>query len=180
MFTSYLKNAFRPSADSLEAEFRIFEGRGRFPCTRTRGDDTRRVANQCAVRMSVALNRAMGRDILTRYDRTDGCYHSARCCAARDLLDPQPTPHVTRAVSLKHYLANAGYRLVEIEDAAAISGANAKRGIIFFLELDGGTGSHIDCWNGDSYFNAYSGGRPPRADLPMFRQATRIEFCQLH
>ena len=176
---------YRPTAAGLEAEYEIFRRRGRFPCTRSRADGDRRVRNQCAVRMSIALSRAMNHDVLGRYRSAfpqDGNYHSARCCGARGELDAQAVPHVTRAVSLKEYLANTlGFDFRDIgSDPSVISGENRKRGIIFFLRLDRGTGSHIDYWNGQAYFNEYSGGASPSPDLPMFRRAMEVSFCELH
>ena len=54
----------RPTAAGLEAEYEIFRNQGRFPCTRSTADGDRRVRNQCAVRMSIALSRAMNHDVM--------------------------------------------------------------------------------------------------------------------
>lgn len=171
----------RPTAAGLEAEFAIFDTAGRFPCTRVNSAGSRRVDNQCAVRMSLALCRAMGHDILGRYPPGTGNLHSARCCANRSAIDPQHYRHTTRAVELRDYLANTlGFRFEDIDsDSTVISTPNVRKGIIFFLNLDGGTGSHIDYWNGSSYTNEYSGSSAPDPSLPMFRDAERVDFCDL-
>jgi hypothetical protein len=185
MFFSQIKQClYRPGAAGLEAEYDVFRRQGRFPCTRHRPDGDRRVANQCAVRMSIALSRAMNYDVMGRYRNAyphDGNYHSADCCAARGALEAQAVPHVTRAVSLKGYLANTlGFNFQVIgADPSVISGPNMKRGIIFFLELDRGSGSHIDYWNGREYFNEYAGGASPSPRLPMFARAREVSFCAL-
>ncbi len=172
----------RPTATGLAAEFAIFRANGRFPCTRLNSGGDRRVANQCAVRMSIALCRSMGHDILGLYPRGDGNRHSSSCCAPRSAIDPHAVTHVTRAVSLKNYLANSlGFRFEVLgSDPSAISETNERKGIIFFLHLDGGTGSHIDYWNGSIYTNEYSGSSAPTSDLPMFRTAESVSFCELH
>lgn len=172
----------RPTAAGLEAEFAVYDTNGRFPCTRTDATGGRRVDNQCAVRMSIALCRAMRHDILGSYPPNTGNLHSARCCASRSATDPQATRHSTRAVELRDYLANTlGFRFETIgSDPSVISSPNVRKGIIFFLNLHGGNGSHIDYWNGSSYTNEYSGSRRPNSNLPMFRQAQRVDFCELY
>lgn len=172
----------RPTAAGLEAEFAIYDTTGRFPCTRTDSTGDRRVENQCAVRMSIALCRSMGHDVLGRYPPSTGNLHSDRCCANRSLVDPQKCRHSTRAVELRDYLANnLGFRFEHSigSDPAVISDPNERKGIIFFLNLNGGPGSHIDYWNGSSYTNEYSGSNRPNPNLPMFGDADRIDFCEL-
>jgi len=172
----------RPTAAGLEAEFTVYNTTGRFPCTRSNSAGGRRVVNQCAVRMSLALCRSMGHDILGSYPPRTGNLHSDRCCANRSATDPQNYRHSTRAVELRDYLANTlGFRFEVIgSDPAVISAPNERKGIIFFLNLDGGTGSHIDYWNGSSYTNEYSGSNAPNSNLPMFRDAQRVELCELY
>jgi hypothetical protein len=133
--------------------------------------------------MSIALCRSMGHDIFMAYPPNTGNLHSDGCCANRSALDPFQVRHTTRAVELRDYLANTlGFRFENNigSNPAVISAPNERKGIIFFLNLHGGNGSHIDFWNGSSYTNEYSGSRRPNPNLPMFGDAERVDFCELN
>ncbi len=89
----------RPPVMSLEREFGQFGPPGdslRQPCTRSGG---RSVDNHCAVRMCVALSRAMNSDVLGAY--TGGNVHSSRCCAGQD-----GQRHITGPQDSYNYLRN--------------------------------------------------------------------------
>ncbi|MFT4540928.1 MAG: hypothetical protein ACI835_003388 [Planctomycetota bacterium] len=168
----------KPTAKELEAEFdkfRLPEPKGgRMPCSRT-GD--RKVRNQCAVRMSVALSRAMGIDVLESYK--GGNVHSSRCCKGE-----HGTRHITGATDLLNHLRDALHFKFEkcfINDPATV---NQQKGIIFFTKCfskhDGTIGSHIDYWDGEKYSNKASGSGAANEKLKLFGTSIGdILFCKL-
>jgi len=170
----------RPLARELEREYMRFGPSGhdgRFPCRRSRdrGIGGPRVDNQCAVRMSVALSRSRGLNILEYY--TGDALHSAACCAA-----PNPYPHISSAQTLFRHLQRVLlFSFTEVTGGA--SAIAARKGIIFFdnvFERDDGTrGDHIDYWNGQTYMNNATGAGAPRGRLRMFDDAPHVWFCEL-
>lgn len=148
------------------------------PCRRSRdpGIGGPQVRNQCAVRMSVALCRAMGEDIFGPYDM--GGLHGARCCAGED---EDKHRHITGAQGLFTYLR--GTLRFPFRQIAGADEIRPHKGIVFFDDVftrkNGTRGDHIDYWNGRTYTNAATGAGAPSGDLDMFDDAARIWFCQL-
>jgi hypothetical protein len=171
----FSKGLIRPSAHDVDREFRRFGAiaGGRTPCSRA---GERAVRNQCAVRMSVALSRAKGKDILADYG--GGALHSANCCEGADAY-----PHITGAQTLYRHLRDAlGFKFTRLTGGAA--GLGMRKGLLFFDDVfirDNGTaGDHIDFWDGRTYTNEATGTGAPTGDLPMFDNARRgVWFCQL-
>ena len=202
-----------PTAARLERAFTYFriDNKGPMPCRRNRdlGISGPRVHNQCAVRMSVALSRSMGRDILDTY--TDGEKHSEKCCTEEH---GTPYSHITGATPLlEHLESNLGLTFEKYKKIKP-SQLEKRKGIIFFkncfskyLRIDGKkiplrdedgniklnkrnktlgyqrtknkTGSHIDYWNGVTYTNAARGGSRASKKLKLFKSAEKIYFCEL-
>jgi hypothetical protein len=164
----------RPPVMVLEREFEQFGPPGdsrRRPCTRTGGGSVR---NQCAVRMSVALSRAMNSDVLGAY--RGGNVHSARCCSGEN-----GQRHITGSRQLYNYLRNTlGF---EFERNRAGASGIPRKGILFFLRCfnrsNGTRGSHIDYWNGHRYTNSAAGEGGADRNLRLFRRADRVYFCPL-
>jgi len=101
------------------------------PCTDRHWEDASRLAyeNQCAIRLSIALRRC-GFD-LSAYDRRNKCSHgNAR--GAEQL-----------AAFLKKRLESEW-----LVPASARRRMAGRSGIVFFRNLGGGTGDHLDLWNG--------------------------------
>ncbi|MFT4792677.1 MAG: hypothetical protein ACJAVR_000086 [Paracoccaceae bacterium] len=176
MTDNFPSGLIRPSAHDVSREFLRFGGGGaggRRPCSRTGG---RSVANQCAVRMSIALSRAKGQDILADY--TGGALHSGACCTGGD-----PYPHITSAQTLFRHLRDVlGFQFERLSGGAA--GITGRKGILFFDDVfvrsNGTAGDHIDFWNGSTYTNEATGTGAPTGNLPMFDDARRgVWFCQM-
>lgn len=200
----------RPSAARLEREFNNFPAKpksGRRPCMRTKKNQHDKevpfIKHQCAVRMSVALSRSMGRDILEDFNGENK--HSKRCCKEERGI---PYAHITGATPLLKHLKKGSLGLT-FEEYKNIkphkikpSQFERRKGIIFFVDCfdkkmkkdgknvpftrpDGTTGfkrsrgSHIDYWNGSTYTNRASGVGEPQKDLNLFEDATKIYFCEL-
>ena len=159
----------KPTAQGLEEAFNLFGApgsSGRAPC--------RRVRNNCAVRMCVALSRSMNVDILGAY--TGGLVHSGRNCMGEEKFR-----HIAGSRDLYRYLQTSlGFQFVRLN-------ANGEppqgKGILFFSNCftreNGTTGSHIDYWNGRTYTNAATGTGGPRGRLRLFDSADRVYFCRL-
>lgn len=172
----------RPPAIHLSREFENFGGPGndgRFPCRRDRDPGLRgnRVVNQCGVRMSVAICRAINQDIFDNF--TGRNLHSTRCCAGETANKYR---HLARAQDLYDYLNNGlGYNFVE--STRNPSDLIESPGIIFFENCfpneRGGVGSHIDYWNGDTYTNSAAGNARADVGLGLFQDADAIFFCRL-
>lgn len=97
------------------------------PCRQQRPDGSLRWPNQCAIRMSIALEGAGFR--LTDY--TDPkCAHG----------------HARGAESLANYL----WKQVGPPDDTSFASDDTKKGLVFFKNIQGfrgGQGDHIDLWN---------------------------------
>lgn len=178
----------KPFAIEVEREYRRFGISGadtRFPCRRSRdaGIGGPKVNNQCAVRMSVALSRAKGQDILEYYEGK--ALHSARCCAGSDKC-----PHISSAKTLFNHIKKVlNWSFEPVKGGAS---ALAKRkGIIFFDTIStfkrkdaegretGEYGDHIDFWNGQTYMNRATGSGAPSSSLNLFSDSKSVWFCEL-
>lgn len=150
------------------------------PCTRT---GSLRVSNQCAVRMSVALSRNMGTDVLGAFRR--GGVHGPRCCAG---TGAEKVRHITSAENLFTYLRRTlNFPFVRISGA---NDTNSRPGIIYFENcfhrsrdrrrgITEKRGDHIDYWNGSAYFNAVTGNNAAPADLDLFDRASAVWFYRV-
>jgi len=164
----------RPTSIGLENQFRVFGQPGtptRYPCKRE-------IKNQCAVRMSVALCRAMGTDIFGSYPY-ETLVHSEDCCIDVNSRH-EKVRHITSAKSLFNYLRNRlGFGFIEIKAPGIIQG---KKGIIYFEKCytrgNGRKGNHIDYWDGNRYTNSAQGINSG-GNLRLFRKAEKVWFCQL-
>ncbi len=119
-------NLPRPSASGLAAEFVKFRIDGRMPCNRVKSDGKRKISNQCAVRMSIALSRSIGDDILVNYRdffkrkiSSDDLplIHSQDCCAG---AEENRYPHITGATHLKDYLKSQGFTFLPVKNGDII------------------------------------------------------------
>lgn len=167
---------FRPSAHLVEKEFNDFASRagGREPCKRASAP-----SNQCAVRMSVALCRAMGKDIFRQYPDSD--LHSAKCCDG-----VEKHRHVGSAQGLfEHLSKNLPFHFRKLNKDGAMAEIADLKGILFFdhikgfIRKGGSNGDHIDYWDGKKYSNSARGARAAGGSLSLFKRARTIWFCQL-
>jgi Type VI secretion system (T6SS), amidase effector protein 4 len=145
------------------------------------------VENQCAVRMSIALERC-GFDLAgfgrLRDHNDPRRIHRGRATCQVDV------PHVLAADELHRFLdATLGfsddYRGRQLAGAkAALQG---RFGIIYFNNCFqrsgqvGRRGDHIDLWDGAETYNQKQGGStgPEGTDARMFSNADRIRFVPL-
>ena len=142
------------------------------------------VRNQCAVRMSVALERT-GFDLLgfPRQDRV----HFGRTRCDLDLR------HVLGAHELARYLEQSWgrtnvYRRQTLGDA--FDSLSGRRGIIYFNNCfkrkrsdTSRRGDHIDLWTGSQYYNQVihvGAGGDAGAGARLFRRADQVWFFQLN
>jgi hypothetical protein len=148
------------------------------------------VVNQCAIRMSVALQRC-GFSLDGFKDKTRIHGTKLRKCTF-------PEPHIVGADELMKYLKkrfglSATFSKHQISKAyATLSG---RHGIVYFDNLDGKKGDHIDLFNGEAIYNeirnyqdyGHQGGDPP-TDVAnrgkytrnhYFKRASRIDFIEL-
>jgi hypothetical protein len=140
------------------------------------------ITNQCAVRMSVALERCgFGLDAFDPHRRV----HSGR---SRCQLTVQ---HVVGARELADYLtriwgAPERWRGGSVNSAAAdLAG---RTGIVYFnncFQREGQaarTGDHIDLWNGRTYYNQIihvGAGGDAAAGTPLFGRSDEVWFFPL-
>lgn len=148
------------------------------------------VENQCAIRMSVALQRC-GFSL-------DGFQDKARIHGTALRKCTFDEPHIVGAAELMSYLKkrfslSATFSTHQISKAyTTLSG---RQGIVYFDNLDGKKGDHIDLFNGVAIFNeirnyrdyGHAGGDPP-TDVAnrgkytknhYFKRASRIDFIEL-
>lgn len=140
------------------------------------------VRNQCAVRMSVALERC-GLS-LSAFQPQRRVHRNRRSCQL-------PTPHLLGAAELARYLRGLwgvthtfrGVTLDEADDNLA-----GQQGIIYFNNCfrreRGGAkvGDHIDLWTGSQYFNQVihvGAGGDAGADATLFDRADQVWFFRL-
>ncbi len=140
------------------------------------------VTNQCAVRMSVALERSGFS--LDAFDPARRVHRGRPACQ----LSVQ---HVLGARELIRYLRNLWgpperFRGRSVNTAAAaIAGRN---GIVYFDNCftregeETATGDHIDLWNGSTYYNQIihvGAGGDARAGTPLFGRSQEVWFFPL-
>lgn len=156
----------------------------RAPCKST--IDGHAIENQCAVRMSIALERCgFSLDGFGRINDHNNHrrVHSGRVSCQVDL------PHVLAAEELARYIdAVIGFTLdlhgPALDDA---QGRLTSPGIIFFnncFTRRGQTerrGDHIDLWDGSETYNQKQAGSagPEGSDARMFANADRVKFVAL-
>ncbi|MCW5959343.1 MAG: hypothetical protein KIS76_04220 [Pyrinomonadaceae bacterium] len=140
------------------------------------------VTNQCAVRMSVALERCGFS--LSAFDPQNRV-HSGR---ARCLLD---VPHVLGANELARYLSRFWGAPERFNGSAASSAGeslNGRTGVIYFdncFRREAGgpkTGDHIDLWTGTQYYNQIihvGAGGDAGAGTGLFGRSEAIWFFPL-
>lgn len=156
----------------------------RAPCKTT--IDGHSVENQCAVRMSIALERC-GFDLVGFGHVRDGNnhrrVHKGRASCQVDL------PHVLAAEELARYI-DVVIGFTHDFRGRALGGAQAALtsfGIIYFnncFTRSGQTsrrGDHIDLWDGSETYNQKQAGSagPEGTDARMFANADRIKFLGL-
>ena len=156
-----------PSGKILWNEYRSFDG-NRQVCPRTRPDGDLLVANQCAIRLSVALGRSSCGFTFANWSY-GGFIHSSGACS-------HLPPHVTGSTDLVNYLEDEGLGFEVYTKSPTLTAANVKdrvrgrMGIIYFGLCFGVRGSHIDFWNGNQFMNqvlrvSAGGGLPSSSDL---------------
>lgn len=99
----------------------------RSPCRQEKPDGSLRWPNQCAIRLSIALEGA-------GFDLTN--YTDPKCAHG----------HARGAESLANYL----WKQVGPPDDTSFESDDTKKGLVFFKNLRGfrgGQGDHIDLWN---------------------------------
>lgn len=155
-----------PNGKALWNAYLEFDG-NRQPCQRTKAGGDLLVANQCAVRMSVALARSGCGFSFGNW--THGFVHRGGACS--DLPE-----HVTGSTYLTEYLEGEGLTFESYTKSPSLTAANVKdrvrgrMGIIYFGLCFGVRGSHIDFWNGNQFMNqvlrvSAGGGLPSSSDL---------------
>lgn len=140
------------------------------------------VTNQCAVRMSVALERCgFSLDAFTPANRVHRNRTSCRLTI----------PHVLGAEELINYLKRMWGAPREFRGATLAGAAAAiagQRGVIYFNNCftrkgsEHRTGDHIDLWTGDKYYNQIihvGAGGDAGARAALFDRADRIWFFPL-
>jgi hypothetical protein len=141
------------------------------------------VTNQCAVRMSVALERSGFS--LSAFQPIARVHRNRRTCQLE-------VPHVLGADELQRYLRRVMPPFEEYSGArlrTAQPSVLGRRGIVYFNNCfrrndtdSRATGDHIDLWTGDAYYNmlldvSAGGGVAPRASL--FAQSDMVTFFPL-
>jgi len=146
------------------------------------------ITDQCAVRMSVALERS-GVSLNAFPDQSR--VHQAR---GRRTPDPRRCdlniPHVPGAEELAVYLKRILPGCQEFRGASlsqARPRISGRRGIVYFNNCfqrrgqTGRRGDHIDLWTGNEYFNQVLNAPPGRgasADAALFETADKIWFFE--
>lgn len=160
------------------------------------GDDYRTpfncpgVVHQCAIRLSIALQRC-GFSLEDFPDKTRIHGTALRRCAFNQ-------PHIVGANELMKLLVKRfGFtiRFQEHERERAYSRLSGRHGIVYFNNLNGKSGDHIDIFNGVEIFNEsrnypdhdHAGGAAPTGERVLgketkrryFSKASRIDFIEL-
>ncbi len=150
-----------------------------------------RYRNQCAVRMSVALERcgfslnAFGSRLDARSNRGRGRrVHRGRGSCRLDV------PHVLGAAELARYLDAMWSATQEFRGRRgsrdAFATLSGRRGIIYFNDCfrrrNGSAGDHIDLWDGSEYWNqklGISAGGGLEASTNLFNRSNAVKFFVL-
>jgi hypothetical protein len=147
----------------------------------------RSIENQCAVRMSIALERCgfslRGFGHLRDRNNHRRVHRSRRGCQVQ-------VPHVLGAEELARYLDaaigfNDDFRRRTLDDAAA--SLAGRPGIVYFNNCftrrgdSSRRGDHIDLWDGNETYNQKQGGSTAAEgpDTGLFGNADRIKFMPL-
>lgn len=164
----------RPAYDKMQQAYEDYR-RDRSPCKAG-------ITNQCAVRMSVALERC-GFSI-GGFEPAARVHRNRPACRLA-------IPHVLGADELQRYLRRVMGRFEEFPRArvsTAQTSVTGRRGIIYFnncfRRTPGGpsTGDHIDLWNGTAYYNMLldvSAGGGVAASASLFGRSDMITFFPL-
>ena len=163
-----------PTATKLALEYKKFEKMD--PCTRGT------VKHDCTVRMTIALSRSIGTDILENFPHKP--VHSWRCCRLDVDGRKNQYAHYTGPSKFKEYLHSlpplCGFTFIKlpvdkirkvIPEKLKASGIIYLKDCFWNKEHDS-SGSHIDYWNGTRYTQASA------TDL-IFRDRTAVYFCKL-
>ena len=155
----------RPAMGNLRRAFNAYRLDSQ-PCKR------RRMPNQCAIRLSIALYRSG----FHLNGITGPVHHSPRSCHLS-------IPHVAGANQLASYLQRklgTPTKFRHQDHASAVRQLQGQQGIIYFDNCyrrrgrSAKQGDHIDLWVGDRYFNQIlhvSAGGNSRPDAHLFEQA---------
>lgn len=164
----------RPAYDRMQQAYEDYR-RDRAPCKAS-------VTNQCAVRMSVALERC-GFSI-SGFEPAARVHRGRAACRLA-------IPHVLGADELQRYLRRVMGRFEEFPRGrvgSAQASVTGRRGIVYFnncfQRTAGGpsTGDHIDLWNGSAYYNMLldvSAGGGVAAGASLFGRSDMITFFPL-
>lgn len=164
----------RPAYDRMQQAYEDYR-RDRGPCKAG-------VTNQCAIRMSVALERCGFS--LSAFQPAARVHRGRAACRLG-------VPHVLGADELQRYLRRVMGRFEEFPRARvgeARNAVNGRRGIVYFNNCfrreAGGpmAGDHIDLWNGTAYYNMLldvSAGGGVAAATPLFGRSDMITFFPL-
>ncbi len=182
---SMLENrcVFRPSWKLMQHAYNDYST-DRAPCKTS--IDGHAVENQCAVRMSIALERCgfslAGFGCVRDHNNPRRVHDGRRSCEVN-------LPHVLAAEELARYI-DAVIGFTQDLRGAALRGAQAalgSPGIIYFNNCftrsgqASRRGDHIDLWDGSETYNQKQGGASGAEgrDTRMFANADRIKFLPL-
>ena len=148
------------------------------------------VTNQCAIRRSIALGR-LGFS-------SEGCPEPRRVPGTSLRKCPLAEPHIVGATELMKFLIDSFGLTARYEGhqvKSAYESVRGRKGILYFDNLGGAKGDHIDLFDGTAIFNELrdypdwghlgGGSPPPIADLGKvtrsryFDRARYIQFIQL-
>ena len=165
-----------PTFTKLALEYKKFENIS--PCTRT-GDN--KVIHDCTVRMTIALSRSIGTDILKGFQPRP--VHPTNCCSRDNNGEQGQYRHYTGPSKFKKYLdglpSSSGFNFIKLKvdkRNKVIPEELKAHGIIylkncFWNDEHNSSGSHIDYWNGEKYTLGGTG--------LIFRKRAVLYFCRL-
>ena len=168
------RSVLKPSYQLMERAYNDYKIDSK-PCKRG-------LLNQCAVRMSIALERCGFS--LNSFDRTRILHSGGRRCVVS-------IQHAVSASDLANYLRTFwGQPKIFAGQAAgnARQMLRGHKGVIYFnncFTRDGQTvrrGDHIDLWNGENYFNRINNtriGGDAGADAEIFNDSDAVWFYAL-
>ncbi len=165
-----------PTATKLALEYGKFKKKD--PCTRGT------VKHDCTVRMTIALSRSIGTDILKNFPHKP--VHGKNCCRLDTNGREGQYRHYTGPSKFKEYLhslpSTSGFKFIKVavdKKNKVIPEKLKARGIIYlkdcFWNYEHNTsGSHMDYWNGKRYTS-----NSERGTGLSFRDRTAVYFCKL-
>lgn len=163
-----------PTATKLALEYEKFEKKD--PCTRGT------VKHDCTVRMTIALSRSIGTDILKNFPHKP--VHDWKCCSPDINGRKGQYGHYTSPSKFKEYLHNlphqCGFTFIElpVDKIKKVIPEKLKAcGIIYLKDCfwnkeHDSSGSHIDYWDGTRYTQRSATGL-------IFRARAVVYFCKL-